>query len=263
MPGTFPRGRRLCWCCGCTDAEVAAVMTTSLHTVRNQARLARAKVTPPDVAESRGTAVAWVWLHRECCVAVQWGQVSGNEQQMAPVVARSHERRPSDPGDARTREASARRSPRKKAALRRGFAVVAPALGLIAPTAPDSRPSSRPSYTTTWDVTCDRLALSSHSLPKGPMEASPRHRESKWRDAEATTSMPSPPPGPSRRIPQKQRSNSCSSGFATVSKRAAFLDPTRWAFIMATFAILSFLSRPTKCRPTSSAQEPSRSPLDS
>lgn len=60
---------------GCTDAEVAEAMTTSLHTVRNQARLARAKVTPTDVAESRGAAVAWAWLHRECCVAQQWREV--------------------------------------------------------------------------------------------------------------------------------------------------------------------------------------------
>lgn len=63
---------------GCTDEEVAEAMTTSLHTVRNQARLARAKVTPPDVAESRGSAVAWAWLHRECCAAQQWRAVGGS-----------------------------------------------------------------------------------------------------------------------------------------------------------------------------------------
>jgi hypothetical protein len=117
---------------GCTDAEVAEAMTTSLHTVRNQARLARAKVTPPDVAESRGTAVAWVWLHRECCVAGPWAQVTGDVQEPVAVAVRRHERRVSARSVGRTRENRALRCPDRKAAKRWVFAVVTPALGIIA-----------------------------------------------------------------------------------------------------------------------------------
>lgn len=63
---------------GLDPAEIADVLVLSGSTVRNHLGIARPRVVPAPLAPSRGNATAWVWIHRDCCMAADLSrQASG------------------------------------------------------------------------------------------------------------------------------------------------------------------------------------------
>lgn len=54
---------------GLTHSEIASALGTSTSSVRNSAYTARNKVVPLSRFRSRNCAVAWAWMHRDCCLA--------------------------------------------------------------------------------------------------------------------------------------------------------------------------------------------------
>jgi hypothetical protein len=59
-------------CAGYDHAEIAARLGIARSTVDKEASSARARILPPDAPNTRHRAVAWGWLHNECCLATAW-----------------------------------------------------------------------------------------------------------------------------------------------------------------------------------------------
>ncbi len=60
---------------GLSNHEAAAVMSVAPQTIHRHSQEARLLVVPPALEPTRDNAVAWAWLHRNCCLATEFARL--------------------------------------------------------------------------------------------------------------------------------------------------------------------------------------------